>query len=253
MERQTVPSVTLGTASHRVNLDGRATGFGGPQPPDVVNPLGPTRLFFAAACRAGDRYRGRGAGVSRGLAGRRRLTLDHKDMVKDEDDLAVLVQHLAALDHAAHVRPLRILGLLGDGEPCVDGVADEHRLDETHAVIAIGKGGRVDDGGREPDADGENHRSVGDTPPEGCRLRKFLVHMMRKEIAGMAGMDHEIRFRYGPTVGLTFSADYVIVEILCRHFRSLSFYCFRLNSAPSQRRTIEKISAATDRSFGSPI
>ena len=102
---------------------------------------------------------------------------------------------------AAGIRPFRIVFLGGDGDAGADGVADEDRLDEAQPVVAIGESDRVDQGRRQPDADREDHRAMRDALAERRRLRELRIHVVREEIAGMAGMHDEVGLGDGAAGG----------------------------------------------------
>ena len=60
-------------------------------------------------------------------------------MVADQHRLVPLVDDLQPFDHETDVGPL-VVALLGDRDLATDRVADEDRLDEAQAVVAIGEG-----------------------------------------------------------------------------------------------------------------
>ena len=54
---------------------------------------------------------------------------------------------------------------------------------------------------------------MGDPLAEGRGAGEFRVHMMRKEISGMAGMDDEIGLGDRPPEGDARLADFIVLEI----------------------------------------
>ncbi len=103
--------------------------------------------------------------------------------------------------------------LAGDRHPGADGIADEHRADEAQPVVAVGEGDRVDQRRGQPDADREHHRAVGDALAERRRPGELGVHVVREEVAGVAGMDDEVGLGDGPAGGLPHIADPVVLEV----------------------------------------
>ena len=93
-------------------------------------------------------------------------------------------------------------------------VADEYRLGKAKAIIAIGERGGIDLAGGEADADGEGHGAVGDAAAEGRGAGEFFIHVMREEIAAVAGVNHDVGFGDGAAGGVRVGADDVIFEIL---------------------------------------
>src|SRR3546814_15208564 len=69
-----------------------------------------------------------------------------------------------------------------------------HRADEAQPVVTIRHGVRVDRGRGQADADREDHRAVRDALADILRRAPDGIHMMREEIAGMAGVNDEIGF-----------------------------------------------------------
>ncbi len=118
-----------------------------------------------------------------------------------------------AFGHPAKAGSFRHRFLADDLYPAADRVTDEHGFHKAQAVIAIRKRHRVDDGGGQADADGEHHGTMGDALAKGQGLAEFGIQMMRKEIARMAGMHHEIGFGDRAAHGLAGLPDFIIFVI----------------------------------------
>jgi hypothetical protein len=54
---------------------------------------------------------------------------------------------------------------------------------------------------------------VSDPTPERLRLAEFLIDVMREEITGVSGMNHDVRFRDGPSLCAADAVEFVIVEV----------------------------------------
>ena len=109
-------------------------------------------------------------------------------MLTDEHRLPHLIGHFEQFDDDAVVRAARMVALLRDRRLGPDGVADEHRLDEAQAIVTGGYRAGIDVRRRHPDADAEDECAVRHAPFEVLRRAPLGVHVVGKEVAGLAGV-----------------------------------------------------------------
>ncbi len=131
-----------------------------------------------------------------------------------ENYIATLIDDFACFHDSAEARTLRIFFFSLDCDARVDRIAYENRLWENACrVISVSERYRIGLTGRQPDSDRERHCSVSDALAERSLSREFRVHVMRKEISGVAGVYDDIGLRDGPARGFSLRADGVVLEI----------------------------------------
>src|SRR5579862_8236882 len=108
-------------------------------------------------------------------------------MLANENGFAGLIGDFEHFDDDAMARAPRVIALLLDRRPSADRVADEDRLDEPEPVVAVRHRARIDRARRRADADAEDKRAVGHAALEVLRRAPYRIHVMGKEIAGLAG------------------------------------------------------------------
>lgn len=89
-------------------------------------------------------------------------------------------------------RALGIVPLLFNRDLCFKRVPDEHRFNEPKPVISISESRRVDVVRGEADADGKDESSMSDALAKWSLPGKLSVHVMRKEVSRVAGVDDDI-------------------------------------------------------------
>ena len=125
----------------------------------------------------------------------------------------MLIDDFACFYDSAEAWTLRIFFFSLDCDARVDRIAYENRLWKTKPVISVSERYRIGLTGRQPDSDRERHCSVSDALAERSLSREFRVHVMRKEISGVAGVYDDIGLRDGPARGFSLKADGVVFEI----------------------------------------
>jgi len=115
-------------------------------------------------------------------------------VLADEHRLPHLVDDFEQFDDDAVARASRMIALLLDRRFGPDGVADEYRLDEAQAIVAGGHGARIDVRRRHADADAEDERAMRHATLEVLRRAPLGVHVMGKEVAGLAGVGDDVGF-----------------------------------------------------------
>jgi hypothetical protein len=125
-------------------------------------------------------------------------------MFTDHDHFIMLVQYFQQFGDDAEPWLFMVFQFFySDGH--LDGIADKNGFGKADAVVAIGHRHFVDEIGGEADSNGENERAMRDPFFEWLCLTPFFIHMVRKEVARLAGMDHYIRFRNGTALRIALS------------------------------------------------
>lgn len=143
-------------------------------------------------------------------------------MFTDHDHFIMLVQHFQQLGYNAEPWLFVIFQFFySDGH--LDGIADINRFSKADAVVAIGHGHYVDDIGGEANGNGENERAMRDPFFEWLCLTPLFIHMVRKEVAGLTCMDHDIRFRNGTTlrIALTIKLKIFVKFFYLHNYRAM--------------------------------
>ena len=95
-----------------------------------------------------------------------------------------------------------------------DGIPDKNGSDKAQPFVSIGHRYLVDVIGCQADGDAEDKCAVSDPFTKRLHLAPFFIHMMRKEVAGLAGVDHDIRFCNRAPGRLPGMANLEFLEIL---------------------------------------
>ncbi len=134
-------------------------------------------------------------------------------MLARKHGFIVLIEDFHQLaDHA--MRWFFVVVLFLDRHANADGIANKNGLDETQAVIAVGKRLGIDRARRHANRDAEDQRAVRDTLLELLRLAPFGIHVMRVKIARLAGVDDNVRLRDRATQSFPHIADSVVFKKL---------------------------------------
>src|SRR5215471_8247829 len=123
-----------------------------------------------------------------------------------------LVANLDCFDNNAMIGPLRIFALFADCCSNVDRVTDKDGADKTHAIISIGHRMRVDIVRCHSHGNAEDERAVSNPSPKRLRIAPSFIHMMRMEIASLAGMKNDIGFSNGATGRNALIAHFVLFK-----------------------------------------
>ena len=153
-------------------------------------------------------------GIREDSLSRRGALFDEKQVVANQHGFASLIRHLASFDHHAVSRAPRIFSLFGNCHFHVERVADVDRFDEPEPVVPIRHGAWVHDLGGHTHRNAEDEGSVRNAVAEGLSPAPFFVHVVRVEVAGLAGVDHDVGFRDGPPGGDTGVAGLVVLKKL---------------------------------------
>ena len=86
-----------------------------------------------------------------------------------------------------------MIALFRDRDLDPDGIANENWLQEAQPVVPVGDGARVHESGCSAYGDAECQRSVGHPLLEILCLAPFRIHVVRKEVARLPGVKHDIR------------------------------------------------------------
>ena len=124
-------------------------------------------------------------------------------MLAHHHQFLMLIKSLHELHHQAKSGLLMFLFFLNsNSDP--QRVPNEHRVDKTQTIISIGHGQFIHGPGRQPDGDAKNKGAVRDPSLERLRLTPLFVHMMGEKIAGLSGVEYDIRLGKRPTGSVSF-------------------------------------------------
>jgi hypothetical protein len=107
-----------------------------------------------------------------------------------------------------------VFGLVADPYGNFYRVTDKDGADKTQAFVSIGHGDFIDMIGRQSDGDTKNEGAMCDPFLKRLCLAPFFIHVMGKEITGLAGMEDDIRFRDGAAGRLPDMVDVELFKIL---------------------------------------
>src|SRR5579872_839267 len=103
--------------------------------------------------------------------------------------------------------------LLLDRGRGADRVADEHRLDESQAVVAVGHRARIDRARSHAHSDAEDERAVRHAALEVLGRAPHRVQMVREKVAGLAGVSDDVGFGDRAAERPAVLADLKVLEI----------------------------------------
>ena len=138
-------------------------------------------------------------------------------MFASKDGFVALVGYFHEFVHDGVAR-LLVFTLFLDGYAHSNGVADEHRLDESHAVVAVREGLGIDRARRQAHRHAEDERAMRNALLEFLRLAPFGVQVVRITVTGLARVQDDVRLGDGAAECLAGRAHRVVFEELgCDH------------------------------------
>ena len=153
-------------------------------------------------------------GWDAGLAALCVALLAHQQVVCNHNGFALLVNDVEMLGHDALVGMLLMVFLIANGDYRMNGVADIDRFDKAQVVIAIREGNGVDKRGGEANAHAECQRAVGDTLTKVVLLAPIGVYVVRKEVARLAGVNHDVGLGDGLAARGTGVSQLIVLKIV---------------------------------------
>src|SRR5215203_1769214 len=142
-----------------------------------------------------------------------RALFDKVNVGKHEDGFVALVDDFALFVNKTVLRALRIFLLILYRDGDAYRVADEDRLDETQSIVAVTEGYRIDFAGCHAYSDGEYQRPMGHALAEGLGLYPLGVHVVRVEVSGVTGVDHDVGLGNRAPGGHTCFTELVVFEV----------------------------------------
>lgn len=141
--------------------------------------------------------------------------LAHQQMVSDHNGFALLVNDVEMLGHNALVGMLLMVFLIANGDYRMDGVADIDRFDKAQVVVAIRESDGIDKRGSKANSHAEGQRAVGDALTEVVLLAPIGVYVVRKEVARLAGVNHDVGLGDGLAARGTGVSQLIVLKIVC--------------------------------------
>lgn len=141
------------------------------------------------------------------------LPCNEKQMFTNQYGFAALVDHFQELAHHAVAR-FFVIAFVFDAYADVDGIADEYRLDESQAVVSVGKCFRIDHPCCHADGNTENESAMGNPLLEVLSLAPFHVHVVRIKITRLAGVHDDIGLCDRASASLARCPNLVVFKVL---------------------------------------
>ena len=133
-------------------------------------------------------------------------------MIGGEYGLIPLIPNLQSFNYDAAFRILGMISLFAGCYRDTNRVIQKHRTNKTQTIIAVTHGFGIYLSGGHAHAYAENQRSVSHTLTKTLFLAPLRVHMVRVEVPGLPGVQHNICFCDGAAHSLTLDANCIVFK-----------------------------------------